>query len=443
MATKGRGLVSAQGVLPAPGFQRAGDFIFVSSIYPLNDVGDVVHSSPVSPQWVRPYPKYYAGEADISAQTRSCLETLKRVLEEAGTSLDRVIKAEVYLVAPEEFYEFKLVWKEYFPSEPPARTTVVVGHDQHIANQCRLNLQAIALAGDSSLQRQTIHVQDVPDPMEADHAPQAIKAGPFVFPSAMPATDFKTGIAVGKQPGFPYYGSDAEMQAHYVFQALDKIVTAAGSGLDQAIKSQLYEVDLATFHEVDAVWGTYLPVPPPRSSMGVRGLLVPGAAFVGNFIFLVPDANHQKQETRAGIRWHPVDVRRVNFSPGITVGDWLFTAGQVAVPDFTKPEAHGAPPGLPYHFSDIEVQTEFTMEMLGEQLEGNGFTLSDVVDARIYLINAPRDYRGFERAWRRIFEGTGHLPSMSVIPSTQRDGSSGIMFAGPLIEIDLISKKNR
>ena len=81
------------------------------------------------------------------------------------------------------------------------------------------------------------------------------------------------------------------------------------------------------------------------------------------------------------------------------------------------------------------------MELLQDQLEGNGFALGDVVDARIYLVNAPHDFRGFSRAWRRIYDPMGYWPAMSIIPSQEADGSSGIMFPGPLIEIDLIAKK--
>jgi enamine deaminase RidA (YjgF/YER057c/UK114 family) len=269
-----------QGILPAPSFRRAGDFVFVSSIYPLDGDGHVVHARSLSP---------YVGEAEVAAQTRACLETLQSVLAEAGTSLERVVKAEVYLVDPADFYEFKLVWREYFPTDPPARTTAIVG-DEHIVPGCRLNLHAIALAGDSAYRKEAIRVPDVPDPMEAEHAPQAVKAGPFVFPSGVPATDFKTGIPVGKQPGFPNYGSDAEMQAHYFFQNLEKVLREAGSGLDQALKAQLYEPDLSTSHDVDGVWGQYLTVPPTRSSMAVRGLLVPGAVFVANLWFLSPNS---------------------------------------------------------------------------------------------------------------------------------------------------------
>ncbi|MPZ23009.1 MAG: hypothetical protein GEU28_05580 [Dehalococcoidia bacterium] len=432
---------TTQGVLPAPSYNRAGDFIFVSSIFPIDGSGNVVHTSSFSPS---------VGESEMAAQARAVLNTLKSVLDEAGSGLDRTLKAEVYLADPTDFYEFKSVWKEFFPSEPPARTTACVGED-HIIPGCLLNLHAIALAGDSQYQRETIRVDDAPDPMDAEWVPQAIKAGPFVFPSIVPPTDFTTGVPVGKLSVYPYYGSDAEMQAHYLLQNMKKVVEAAGSGIDQAVKSQFYEVDLDTFHDVDGIWAQYMgPIPPTRSSMAMRSLLVPGAVFVANLMFLAPDAQHQKEETRAGIRWHPVDIRKVNFTPGIKAGDWLFTAGKTAAFGYkgvndrdTRPEDIYvlAPPNLPFYFSDIEIQTEYTMELLQEQLEANGYTLAEIADARVFLINARRDYRGFARAWEKVFEPVGKYPSLSLIPSNQANGGTGIMSSPGLIEIDLIMKK--
>ncbi|MPZ24401.1 MAG: hypothetical protein GEU28_12895 [Dehalococcoidia bacterium] len=285
--------------------------------------------------------------------------------------------------------------------------------------------------------------------MEAEWIPQAIKAGPFVFPANVPATDFKTGVPVGKMPVYPYYGSDAEMQAHYILQNMEKVLRAAGSDLKQAVKSQFYETTLNNFHDVDGVWGQYMhPIPPPRSSMAMRKLLVPGALILANVFFLVPDEQHQKEETRKGLRWHPVDVRKVHFTPGVLVGDWFFTAGQVAAPGYAKSGLDvkhedvfvTAPRGLPHHFSDIEIQTDFTMVMLREQLEANGYSLADIADARIFLTNATHDYSGFERAWRRIFEEVGTMPSMCLIPSNQEDGRGGIMMDKMIIEIDLVMK---
>lgn len=424
---------SGQAILPAPAHRRAGDFVFVSSLYPVDDSGALVRSGSSSP---------YVGESETAAQTRRVLAQLGDVLDGAGSSLDRILKAEVQLVDAADFPEFKLVWKEFFPAGPPARTTIVVG-DEHIIPGARLNLHGVALAGDASVEREVIVADGIPNPMDAEHAPHGVKAAPFFFPSAFPATDFETGIPVGRNmPNFPNYGSDAEMQAHYILENLSKVCEAAGTSIDQAVKSQFYETSLLNFHDVDAVWAQYMGLAPPRSSMACRGFIVPGALFAPNLIYLIPDSEHQKKETQKGIRWHPEVVRNVHFSPGILAGDWLFTAGQVPMPDFGVHESIvRTPQGMPHNWSDIEVQTDFTMVLLKEQLEGNGLELRDIVDARVYLIDPRRDYRGFARAWDRLFESVDPKPTVSIIPSTQENGETGIMFEGPIIEIDLISKK--
>ena len=430
---------STQGILPAPDSRRAGDFIWISSIYPIDDSGQLVQTDAISP---------YVGQSAMEVQSRRVLEVLDEVLSAAGSSRDNVLKAEVYIENASDFYEFKLVWKEYFGDNPPARTTGVIGADEHIIPGALLNLHAVALANDASVEREVIMAPDVPDSMDAEHAPHAVKAHPFVFPSAFPATDFETGVPVGRRPNFPNYGSDAEMQAQYILENLSKVMEAAGTSIDQAFKSQFHETDLQNFHDTDQVWASYMGAPPDglsptRSSMGMYGFLVPDALFAPNLMFIVPDDEHQKVETQKGIRWHPEEVRKVHFTPGMWVGDWLGLAGQGSVADFADYDSIvRTPAGLPHYWSDIEIQTDFTMVLILEQLTGNGLDLEDVIDARIYLVeSARRDYRGFVRAWEKLYESIDAKPSMSLISSNQTDGTSGMMFEGPVIEIDVIAKK--
>jgi 2-iminobutanoate/2-iminopropanoate deaminase len=424
--------------LPASATNMAGEFLFISTIYPIDDSGAPVTSSAISE---------FVGPSLVEAQSRAVLDELTRLLGDAGSALDRVVRVEVQLASADDFYEFKLVWAEVFGDTPPARTTVVVGDDWVIPG-CRLCINAVAIAGDSALQREIIRTDDAPDPMGYEHVSQATKAGSWVFPSALPACDFETGIPVGRRlPRFPYYGSDATAQAHYVLDNVNAVLKAAGTDIANTVKTHLYEPDLLTFAEVDAVWAEKMPRPPTRASMGVRDLVVPGAVFVANLLVVVPDESHEIKETRLGISWHPVDTRKVNFTPGITVGDnWLFLAGQLPVPDYVDGDVDSGPEGMPNYFSDIELQTETTMRLLLNQIDANEYELSDVADARIYLINAQRDYRGFERAWRRIFTSRGvegdNLPSMSLMPSAQRNGDTGAMFWGPEIEIDLILRRS-
>lgn len=61
----------------------------------------------------------------IDAQTRVVLENLATLLDEAGSSLDKVVKTTVFLTDPADFGAFNAVYAEYFPEAPPARSTIL------------------------------------------------------------------------------------------------------------------------------------------------------------------------------------------------------------------------------------------------------------------------------------------------------------------------------
>ena len=62
---------------------------------------------------------------DIESQARQAMENLGRVLQAAGSSWDKVVKVNCFLTHPQrDFQGWNKVFKEYFPKDPPARTTV-------------------------------------------------------------------------------------------------------------------------------------------------------------------------------------------------------------------------------------------------------------------------------------------------------------------------------
>ena len=87
----------------------AGGFVFASGQIPLD---------PASGKLV---------EGEIEAQTERVLDNLRAVLEAAGSSLDHVVRASVYLVDLSVFPRVNAVYARYFTADPkPARTTVQV-----------------------------------------------------------------------------------------------------------------------------------------------------------------------------------------------------------------------------------------------------------------------------------------------------------------------------
>jgi reactive intermediate/imine deaminase len=82
---------------------RAGDFVFVSGQVPVVD-GHVVAGG-------------------IAAETRAVLENVRAALALAGAGLEDVVKTTVWLRDRDDFATFNAVYAEFFPVEPPARST--------------------------------------------------------------------------------------------------------------------------------------------------------------------------------------------------------------------------------------------------------------------------------------------------------------------------------
>jgi 2-iminobutanoate/2-iminopropanoate deaminase len=80
---------------------------------------------------------------DISQQTKRVLENLKAIVEAAGSSLDKTVKATVYLKDMNDFVAMNEVYGQYFPKNPPARSTVEVSR---LPKDARIEIDLVVLA---------------------------------------------------------------------------------------------------------------------------------------------------------------------------------------------------------------------------------------------------------------------------------------------------------
>jgi 2-iminobutanoate/2-iminopropanoate deaminase len=62
----------------------------------------------------------------IEAETRQIMTYIRGVLEAAGMGFENVVSVNAYLTNLDEFEKFNAVYRTYFPTDPPARTTVGV-----------------------------------------------------------------------------------------------------------------------------------------------------------------------------------------------------------------------------------------------------------------------------------------------------------------------------
>jgi enamine deaminase RidA (YjgF/YER057c/UK114 family) len=81
----------------------------------------------------------------ITPETRQSLTYVKEMLELAGSSLDRTYKCIVLLADIDDFPAMNAVFREFFPKDPPTRSTIIV---PEIPLGAAVEVDCDALAGD-------------------------------------------------------------------------------------------------------------------------------------------------------------------------------------------------------------------------------------------------------------------------------------------------------
>ncbi len=88
---------------------RSGNVIYVSGVLPMDAAGKVV------------------GEGDATAQTRCVLEAVKAIVEAGGGTMNDVAYCNIFLSDMAHYAAMNAVYREYFPTEPPARWCIQAG----------------------------------------------------------------------------------------------------------------------------------------------------------------------------------------------------------------------------------------------------------------------------------------------------------------------------
>jgi 2-iminobutanoate/2-iminopropanoate deaminase len=102
---------------------KAGHFVYTSGQLPINPAtGELLN--------------------DVKEATAQSLENVKAILEEAGTSIDKVVKTLVFLSDMNDFAAMNEVYAKYFSVNPPARSCVEVAR---LPKDAKVEIEVIAL----------------------------------------------------------------------------------------------------------------------------------------------------------------------------------------------------------------------------------------------------------------------------------------------------------
>lgn len=103
---------------------RANGFIFLSGQTPID---------PATQQLI---------SGSVAEQTERVMRNLEAVLKQAGSSMSKVVRCGVFLKDMNDFTAMNEVYGKFFPTNPPARTTIQAAR---LPKDCQVEIDAIAL----------------------------------------------------------------------------------------------------------------------------------------------------------------------------------------------------------------------------------------------------------------------------------------------------------
>jgi reactive intermediate/imine deaminase len=334
------------------------------------------------------------------AQVRQCLRNVQSVVEAAGLHLDNVVYVQVYLIDYADESTLNRVWKEFFPSNPPARSTIGVAK---LVNTT-VEMSAVAIRDLSGKKCIT-----PPNASSTTPISPAVRAGDRVFLSGFIGHD----PATGKIP------DDPAQQVELAFSRMEHTLQSAGLDFHHMIFVNPYLTRKIPTAVMNRIYASHFEFgnTPARATIEVAGL--PGG---GNIEFTgVAVVDLAKRQAVRPKNMEPSPTA----SPCILAGDTLYCSAK-----------SGFIPGMNggIYAETVEIQLRQTMRNLLDGLEEAGMNFSNVVAANVYLDDAsdfPRmnavyaQYFGPEPPARttiqqiapgeRVANRSGHWPTLEQI----------------------------
>jgi len=264
---------------------EVGDFVFISGrVADSPTLGDGIAQEarfPEGHQWKG---------LPIKLQTEFIVRSkIEPALKAAGSSLDNIVKCQVYMSDREDFGAFNEIWAQLFPRGKPAITLIPTPTPGFYLSDARIEINTIALRDDGQTRKETIGshlpagvitgelVADLDHPVPGGHA-HAVRAGDLLFLSGLLAIDQHGLIDDAKiDPAQPYFGSSIAAQMRAMLNSAQKLCGAAGTSLANVVRIQQYHTDLADFQAAYEIWQEIVPgLHLPLSAVKVPFLPAPG-----------------------------------------------------------------------------------------------------------------------------------------------------------------------
>ena len=261
---------------------RAGDIVFVAGQLARDESGEIAEAAKLPPG------QLWNGTR-IKRETEYLVDRrLIPALRAAGSSLDLILKAQVYLSSENDFPAFWQSWSQAFKGRVPPTTVVPVNAPAFGSREATIEINVVA--AHESARRSIRDVECDVDLVGVGMIPARI-FDEILFVSGLMAINEEGLVpsAIADQSA-PFYYDTVRAQMRDILSKADKIFKAAGTDLTNIVRVMQFHADLSSFHRTYSEWekvvgGGGLPF---SAVQVASSLFVPGASLVIDLWGYVP-----------------------------------------------------------------------------------------------------------------------------------------------------------
>ncbi len=337
-----------------------------------------------------------SAKGDIKEQTQGVLNSLGQSLTKAGSSLQNVVAATVYLKDPADAAAMTEVWRATWPKDAPTRTTISAGL---VSEAALVEIAVIAVPTGGERKIITPAGWATTNPYS-----YAIQTGDTLFISGL--------VSRGAKDNQPIEG-DVTTQMKTIFANAEEILKTAGFTMADVVANRVYLTDVAAFGEMNKAYVPNFPTNPPARA---------------TVIVALPGPQYKVEVTMTAVKGpkEVITTPALDGSPGkpsatlssaIKVGNRLYVSGILGNNADNK--------------GNVEAQTKEAMTRIERTLKAAGFGFGDLADAVVYITDVSF-FQGMNNAYRPAI--AKDFPARATV-------KTGLVGSEGLVEIMFVAAK--
>jgi 2-iminobutanoate/2-iminopropanoate deaminase len=339
----------------------------------------------------------YKPKEDTAGKVKNCLNEVLKTLKLAGMDFNNVVQSYIYLEDHDRSAEVNKQYAEFFPKDPPSRTTLGVAQ----------------VPGDSRLEITCVAYADLSDKKRIGDPPANLPFSPWIL-----AGDTLDISGKGDQLPGGGHPPTFEEQVRQAMRIVEATLKLAGLDFRHVVMSNVFLDRYDNLEATDKVYNEFFEDgnEPACSTSFVNW--IPGGSHVEITCIATTDLAGRKIVRPEGIKTGP-RLGAVTASPAVRAGNTLYLS---ALP--------GSAPAGDTATASIGDQVREMAKGHVEILDKAGLKPEDIISGFVYLSDM-KDYEGLNAVYK-LFYSRGPGVRTCLMPGSQAE-KTGILLRGSFI----------